>query len=58
MTRSAGQPGEPEAERGVHMRLEDNERKKMLTIFAKNLPTYRKGFSTLSWLSSSLPSGS
>ena len=24
------------------MRLEDNERKKMLTIFAKNLPTYRK----------------
>ena len=24
------------------MRLEDNERKKMLSIFAKNLPTYRK----------------
>ena len=42
MTRGAGQPGEPEAERGAYMRLEDNERKKMLTIFAKNLPTYRK----------------
>ena len=42
MTRSAWQPGEPEAERGAYMRLEDNERKKMLTIFAKNLPTYRK----------------
>ena len=38
MTRGAGQPGEPEAERGAYMRLEDNERKKMLTIFAKNLP--------------------